>query len=271
MCISYVRPLIEYSDSVWNNSSTESKNQLESIHIEVARVITGATKLCIIEKLFADLGWESLQKRRNKHKLVIFYKIRHGIVPTYLSDIVPPLIQDTTTYNLWNAGNIQNYRVHTNLFSNSFFHSTVCAWNDLPNDIKDAPSLGSFKYKINTNLRSPPKFYNAGTRKGQILQTRLRLECSSLNSDLHRKNIIPNPFCRCGVFESSNHFFFACPLHSLDRLRYLLANFDNLIVQALISVQALVFDLAQLTCQKRFGCRNAILGSSAILLGTSYS
>ena len=44
-----------------------------------------------------------------------------------------------------------------------------------------------------------------------------------------------------------------------------------LIVQALISVQALVFDLAQLTGQKRFDCRNAILGSSAILLDTSYS
>ena len=43
------------------------------------------------------------------------------------------------------------------------------------------------------------------------------------------------------------------------------------IVKALISVEALVFDLAQLTCQKRFDCRNAILGSSAILLGTSYS
>ena len=43
------------------------------------------------------------------------------------------------------------------------------------------------------------------------------------------------------------------------------------IVQALISVQALDFDLAQLTCQKRFDFRNSILGSSAILLGTSYS
>ena len=45
----------------------------------------------------------------------------------------------------------------------------------------------------------------------------------------------------------------------------------EILVQALISVQALVFDLAQLTCQKRFDCRNAIMGSSAILLGTSYS
>ena len=43
------------------------------------------------------------------------------------------------------------------------------------------------------------------------------------------------------------------------------------IVQALISVQALVFDLAQLSSQKRFDCKNAILRSSAILLGMSYS
>ena len=177
---------------MWDNCSTESKNQLESIHIEAARVITGAFKLCSIEIIFADLGWESLKKRRNKHKLVIFYKIIHGIALTYLSDIVPPLIQDTTTYNLRNAGNIQNYRVHTNLFSNSFFPSTVRAWNDLPNDIKDAPSVGSFKYKINKNLRSP-KFYNAGTCKGQIIQERLQMECSSLNSDLHRKTFYLTP------------------------------------------------------------------------------
>ena len=54
---------------------------------------------------------------------------------------------------------------------------------------------------------------------------------------------------------------------------YAPAKFDvaTSLVQALISVQALVFDFAQLTCQKRFDCRNAILGSSAILLGTSYS
>ena len=86
-------PLLEYSDSVWDNCSTESKNKFESIHIEAARVVTGATKLCSIEKNFADLGWESFQNRRNKHKLVILYKILHGIAPKYLSDIAPSLIQ----------------------------------------------------------------------------------------------------------------------------------------------------------------------------------
>ena len=54
------------------------------------------------------------------------------------------------------------------------------------------------------------------------------MECSSLNSDLHRKNIVLNPFCPRGVFESRNLFFFACLLYSLDRLRYLPANLNNL-------------------------------------------
>ena len=42
-------------------------------------------------------------------------------------------------------------------------------------------------------------------------------------------------------------------------------------VQELISVRSLVMDLAQLTCQKTFDCRNAILMPSATLLGTSYN
>ena len=55
-----------------DNCFTESKNKSESIHIEAARVITGATKLCSMEKLFVDLGWEYLQNQRDKHKLGIF-------------------------------------------------------------------------------------------------------------------------------------------------------------------------------------------------------
>ena len=66
------------------------KKQLDSIHIEAARIITGATKLCSINKLSVDVGWDSLQNRRNKHKLVIFYKIMNGLTPDYLSDCVPP-------------------------------------------------------------------------------------------------------------------------------------------------------------------------------------
>ena len=122
MYISYIRSLLEYSDSICDNCSSDSKKQLESIHIEAARIITGATKLCSIDKLFNGLGWETLQSRHNKHKLVLLYKILLGLAPNKLSYLVPPLVQETTTYNLHNADNIQNYRAHSNLFHISFFH-----------------------------------------------------------------------------------------------------------------------------------------------------
>lgn len=112
---------MEYSDSVWDNTSTEAKKQLESVHNEAARIITGATKLCSIDKLLSDLGWESLQERRNKHKLVIFYKILNGLTPEYLLNIVPPRIQESTPYNLRNSNDIRNIRANTNIFFHSFF------------------------------------------------------------------------------------------------------------------------------------------------------
>ena len=71
MYISYIRPILEYSDSVWDIASTDVKKQLDAIHTEAPRIITGATKLCSIDKLCADLGWDTLQERHNKHKLVI--------------------------------------------------------------------------------------------------------------------------------------------------------------------------------------------------------
>ena len=105
MYISYIRTLLEYSDSVWDNASTEIKKQLDAIHTEAARIITGATKLCSIDKLYADLGCNTLQECRNKHKLVILYKIINGLTPQYLHDVMPPLVQEATNYNIRNSNN----------------------------------------------------------------------------------------------------------------------------------------------------------------------
>ena len=63
--------------------------------------------------------------------------------------------------------------------------------------------MAAFKSRLNKDLNKPSSYYNTGTRTGQILQARLRLECSSLNADLYRKNIVPSPTCACGEFESA--------------------------------------------------------------------
>ena len=154
MYMAYVLPLLEYCDSVWDNCPTETKRQLDVIHIEAARIITGATKLCSVSKLLTDLGWETLQNRRKKHRLIIIFKILHGLTPVYLNDFLPPLVQDTTSYNLRNSNHFQNYRANTKLFLNSFFPATIRAWNDLPAEVKDAPSVAAFKSRLNKDLKT---------------------------------------------------------------------------------------------------------------------
>ena len=216
MYISFIRPLLEYCYSVWDNSSTETKKKLETIHIEAARTITGATKLCSIDKLLVELGWETLQSRRDKHKLVMFYKIMNGSTPAYLRDLVPNKCMEPN-YNLRNSDSIRTIQANTNLFYDSFLPSTIRAWNSLPNDIKSSSSVAAFEYRLNTNLSKPPRYYNCGSRIGQILHTRLRLECSSLNYHLYRKNIIDDPLCSCGGFESTYHFLFTCSNYNTQR------------------------------------------------------
>ena len=203
MYISLIRPLIVYSDAVWDTCSTESKKkQLDLIHHEAARIITRGTKLCSIQKLLSKLGWETLQERRSNHKLVIFYKVINGLTTDYLSDLLPPIVQYNVTYNLRNANNMRSLRARTNLYFNSF-PSTIRAWNELPDEIKGASTVSAFKYQLNKHKKPPPMYFHAGTRKGQILHTRIRMECSSLNSHLYSKNIINSPSCSCGCFESA--------------------------------------------------------------------
>lgn len=54
---------------------------------------------------------------------------------------------------------------------------------------------------------------------GQIFHARLRLECSSLKCHLFHKNLVNNPFCRCGLVENSKHFLLFCQLFNNIRSR----------------------------------------------------
>jgi hypothetical protein len=68
--ISFIRPLMEYGDIVWNNIPDYLKQSLESLQLKAARIVTGATKLTSKQLLYDETGWETLQTRRNNHKLI---------------------------------------------------------------------------------------------------------------------------------------------------------------------------------------------------------
>ena len=72
---SFMRPILEYGDVVWDNCTQQEKQDIEKIQIEAARIVTGTTKLVSINSLYEETGWETLETRQNNHKLTLFFKL----------------------------------------------------------------------------------------------------------------------------------------------------------------------------------------------------
>ena len=147
----------------------------EKIQIEAARIVTGATKLVSLEVLYNETSWESLETRRSKHKMCLFYKMNNSISPNYLSSLVPQSVETTTHYSLRDATNIRQPLTRTQLYYNSFIPSSIRLWNDLPSEMRESNTYTNFKYQINKNIRKAPKYYMVGDRFAQIQHTRLEL------------------------------------------------------------------------------------------------
>ena len=185
--IAFIRPLLEYGDVIWNNCTQYEKTELDKIKNEAARIAAGATKLVFLDALYKETQWDTLGKRRENHKLTLFYKMMYNFTPPYLSSLVPPSIINLSRYNLRNSNNLQTIDARTNQYYNSFLPSAVRSWNNLPVAVKESDSVNSFKRFLNQNKTPVPKYYYTGSRKAQILHTRLKTNCSSLNMDLFLK------------------------------------------------------------------------------------
>ena len=122
---SFIRPILEYGNEIWANCTQYENDELEQIQLEAARIATGATKLISIDNLYREIGWETLDARRNKQKLMLFYRMYYSLSPPYLSTLVPPLVGQSSRYNLRNANDLQTIDARTTQYFNSFLPSTV--------------------------------------------------------------------------------------------------------------------------------------------------
>ena len=141
----------------------------------------------------------------------------NALSPLYLSSLVPQTVSNASRYNLRNSSDLQTVEAQTTLFYNPFLPSTVRAWNSLLPTTKQSDSTNSFKYFLNKDKDSIPKYFYAGSRKAQIFYTRLRTNCSSIKLDLFLKNMSDSPLCLCGSVEDAQHFFFHCGNYQFHR------------------------------------------------------
>ena len=216
-----VRPVLDYCDVVYDNAPAYLKILLESLQRRAALICTGAYRHTETSLLLSDLKWRTLKERRLEHKLVLFFKIYHGIYPPYLHDLLPPL--NTYNYNLRGQHEYKIPFFRLNMTSCFFFPSTAKVWNTLPPPTKNATSINSFKCLVSGIRPKASKYNNSCSGKKGNWITRLRLGLSPLNYHRFKYNLVSVPYCNhCpNVIETTDHFFFECPIYATPRLAFL--------------------------------------------------
>ena len=89
--------------------------------------------------------WQTLHRRRQDHKITLFYKMFNQLTPVYLSSLIPQQVNAISHHNLRNSNDIHTIRSNTSLYHNPFLPSTLRQWNSLPVDVRQLNTLSSFK------------------------------------------------------------------------------------------------------------------------------
>ena len=148
----FVRCHLEFSIPVWSPWSINDIGILEKVQIRAVKLITGLVGKTYEEKL-KELGIQSLEDRRKRFDLIQTYKILNQIDDVDSSLWFKMVGHDfkRQTRNTSYHKNLIPNRSRTDLRKNFFSNRVVNAWNNLPTDIKEAPSLTRFKSMLDKN------------------------------------------------------------------------------------------------------------------------
>ena len=215
----FLRPLIDYGDIIYDQPNNDSFcEKLESIQYQAALAITGAIQGTSRDKIYAELGLESLKARRWFKRLSCMFKIINEQAPKYLMDLIPKCNQIVRTRN----SHIPIIHCRTDCFKYSFFPSTLRDWFNLDENIRYSESISTFKNKLLAFIRPvQSSVYNIFDPEGLQLLTRLRVGFSHLNEHRFRHNIenCLNPLCTCSLeTENNSHYLLHCHYFSQHRL-----------------------------------------------------
>ena len=120
---SFIKPHFDYGDILYDQTFNNSFHErLELIQYNVALAIAGAIRGSSREKVYQELGIESLQQRRWYRKLCLFYKIIKNQSPKYLFELIPTARQ---AYMTRCKKTIPLLNVKYDYFKNSSFPSAI--------------------------------------------------------------------------------------------------------------------------------------------------
>ena len=149
-----VRSHLEYGNVIWYPYLKRQSIQIEKIQRRATKIVPEC-KGRDYEQRLKILRLYSLKGRRIRGDLIQVYKIFQGI-----DDMDNKLLPLATYHSTRN----QDFKLRTRFSKRdirkyTFTNRVVEIWNSVPTEIKNAPSLNSFKNRLDSNKRFNKIFY----------------------------------------------------------------------------------------------------------------
>ena len=226
----YVRSHLDYGDVIHHipqkvcDFSHEillhrQMERIEAVQYSAGLAITCAWKGTSRNKIYEELGWESLNDRKWRRRLILFFKFINNLAPEYTRHPIPQT--RLPTYALKNHGVVGRINARTERFQSSFYLNCLQEWNSLATEIRESPTVSLFKNRISSLIRPAQKpLYGIYDPKGIALLTQLRVGLSKLNSHKFNHNFrdTVNPMCLVDDrIENTEHFLLHCHAYDVQR------------------------------------------------------
>ena len=141
-----VRPHLEYCCSIWSPYTEKDKWKIEMIQRRAARYVSNRYhNTSSVSSMLQDLGWESLENRRQKLQLTMFYKIVNNLVDIPATQYLTPAPSRLRSNHKFK---FRHQASKSDCLKYSFFPRTIPVWNSLPASVAEASDLASFKQRL---------------------------------------------------------------------------------------------------------------------------
>ena len=146
----FITTRLDYCNALYFGVSHYCLHRLQLIQNAAARLLTGTRRHDHISPVLSALHWLPVRFRINFKILLFVFKSRHGLAPSYISDLLKPYVP---TRSLRSAGKMLLEVPKSKLVNRGDRAFSVAApklWNELPLHIKQSPSLSVFKTRLKT-------------------------------------------------------------------------------------------------------------------------
>ena len=139
-----VRPLLEYAATAWDSPHQTNINRLERVQRQAARFCKREYRReeGTVTRIMNELGWETLETRRNTKKVIMLYKMQHKLVDISAGDHLKHQKNKGTRGHTHKFIQIS---YNKDRYGDTFFPSTIPLWNNLPTSAVEAATVESFK------------------------------------------------------------------------------------------------------------------------------